>query len=126
MRVRQIESYSFNILDRTKKFAVEIIKLSSELPRNPAGFSISDQLVRSSCSIGANLIEAQEAVSSQDFYHKINISLKEAKEAKYWLELTVQSALLENTQVGHLLQEIDEIIKILVAILRKLKLKLKR
>lgn len=119
--MRQIDSYKFNILDRTKKFAKEIVKLSSELPKNPGGFTIADQIVRSGCSIGANLIEAQEAVSGNDFLYKITIALKEAKETKYWLELIVLSELLPEMKVKPVINEINEIISILVSTVRKLK-----
>ena len=121
--MRQIDSYTINILERTKTFAVKIITISSELPKNPAGFTIADQLVRASTSIGANLIEAQEAVSNNDFIYKISFSLKEAKETMYWLELIRLSRLLPDDKNALLLKENEEIVKILVAILKKLKTK---
>lgn len=121
--MRQIDSYTINILERTKTFAVKIITISSELPKNPAGFTIADQLVRASTSIGANLIEAQEAVSNNDFIYKISFSLKEAKETHYWLELIKLSQLLTAEKTLPLLKENEEIVKILVAILKKLKTK---
>lgn len=98
-----------------------MIKISAAFPKNPAGFTISDQLVRAGTSIGANLIEAQEAVSPKDFRYKIAISLKEAKEAKYWLELIRLSGLLDKRKIRPLLQEVDEIGKILVVTLKKLR-----
>lgn len=119
--MRSINNYQFNILERTKRFSVDIIKLSSELPKNPAGFTLADQLVRAATSIGANLIEAQEAVSKSEFYYKINIALKESKETMYWLSLINDSKLLLKTDISSLLQESEEIVKILVAIARKLK-----
>jgi len=121
--MRQIENYSINILERTKNFGVKIIRVSSKLPKNPAGFSIADQLVRAATSIGANLIEAQEAVSRSDFLYKISFSLKEAKETRYWLELTGMSKFLTANEIQPLLQENDEIVKILITISKKLKSK---
>lgn len=121
--VRQIDGYEINILQRTKKFAVQIIKISSELPKNPAGFTIADQLVRAGTSIGANLTEAQEASSKKDFLYKISISLKEAKETIYWLNLTSESNLLNIEKISPALREGEEIVRILIAILRKLKTK---
>ena len=121
--MRQIDGYEINILQRTKKFGVQIIKISSELPKNPAGFTIADQLVRAGTSIGANLIEAQEASSKKDFLYKINISLKEAKETIYWLNLTSESNLLNSEKISPALREGEEIVRILIAILRKLKTK---
>jgi four helix bundle protein len=119
--MRKIDEYQINILERTKKFAVGVIKISSVFPKNPAGFTISDQLVRAGTSIGANLIEAQEAVSPKDFFYKITISLKEAKETKYWLELISLSNLLSGKEIKPLLQEVEEIVKILIATLKKLR-----
>lgn len=81
--MRRIDTYKVSLLDRTRIFAVRIIHLSSNLPKNPAGFTIADQLVRAGTSIGANFVEAQEATSRKDFFYKVNYSLKEAKETKY-------------------------------------------
>jgi four helix bundle protein len=119
--MREIDRYKLNILDRTKKFGIAIIKISSLLPKNPAGFTIADQLIRAGTSIGANLIEAQEAVSNKDFIYKISFSLKEAKETKYWLELISATNLINSQSVIPLLQENEEIVRILVTILKKLK-----
>lgn len=119
--MRKIENYRINLLERTKKFAVAVIRFSSKLPKNPAGFTLADQLVRASTSIGANLIEAQEAISKKDFLYKISYCLKEAKETKYWLEIIKDSSLLEAGELSFLLQESEEIVKILITILKKLK-----
>jgi len=119
--VRKINSYKVNLLEKTKKFSVAIIKISSQLPKNPAGFTIADQVVRAGTSIGANLIEAQEAISAKDFFYKITVSLKEVKETKYWLELIYLSGLLAKKKVGPLLQEVEEIGKILIATVKRLR-----
>jgi four helix bundle protein len=78
-------------------------------------------LIRAGTLIGANLIEAQEAVSRKDFIYKISFSSKLAKETKYWLELVKESTLLDNSQISPLLLEIEEIVKILITTLKKLK-----
>lgn len=122
--MRSIERYENNILQRAKKFSVQIILLCSQLPKTSVGFILTDQLVRAGISIGANLIEAQEAVSAKDFLHKISIALKEAKETRYWLELINVAGLLEENKLVSLLQEIEELIRILVTISKKLKTKL--
>ena len=80
-------------------------------------------IIRAATSIGANLIEAQEAVSQKDFLYKISISLKEAKETQYWLEITGLSIFPEDEELTVLLQESEELVKILVATVRKLKTK---
>jgi four helix bundle protein len=119
--MRKIDGYKTSILDRARKFAVQVLLISSQLPKNPAGFTIADQLVRAATSIGANLIEAQEAVSSRDFLYKISISLKEAKETLYWLELIEGSKLLPKDVLSTLIQECNEIVRMLVTTSRKLK-----
>jgi four helix bundle protein len=118
---RKIDSYKSNIVEKAKKYSVLIVKLSTLLPKNPAGYSIAGQLVRSSTSVGANLVEAQEAVSKKDFIHKLTISLKEIKESRYWLEIIVKSGLLRKSEVDVVLQESEEIVKILVSSLKKLR-----
>jgi len=121
--MRKIESYKVNLIERVKIFSVVVIKMSSQLPKNPAGFTIADQVVRSSTAIGSNLVEAQEAVSPKDFLYKINHSLKEAKETKYWLEMIRDASLLETEELTRLLRESEEIVKILIVTLKKLKAK---
>lgn len=79
------------------------------------------QLLRSGTSIGANAVEAQSGQSRRDFLHKLEIALKEARETEYWLKLLVATEVLPQKKLAGLLQEIDEIIKILVVITRKLK-----
>lgn len=120
--MRKIESYKSNLLERVKIFAVNIIKTSSLLPKNPAGFTLADQLVRAGTAIGSNLIEAQEAVSKKDFIYKINHGLKEAKETQYWLDLIMTSKLIDKIVIIPLLRESEEIVKILVATVKKLRI----
>lgn len=73
----------YDIRERSFKFGIRICKLTNELPKTPFGFEIGKQLVRSGTAIGANIEEAQNAVSKPDFVSKLNISLKEARETKY-------------------------------------------
>lgn len=113
-----------NIQQRTKSFSIQIVKFSSCLPKNATGYTLSSQLIRSSTSIGANIVEAQDACSNKDFLYKINHSLKEAKESKYWLEIITESEIVKiDDKITHLLKEIEEIIKILTTIVKKLKYK---
>jgi four helix bundle protein len=123
--VKKIDGYKSNLLERARHFAVKIILISSQLPKDPAGFTIADQLVRAATSIGANIIEAQEAVSAKDFLYKMSISSKEAKETLYWLQLVKQSQLLQDSEVAPLLQESEELVRILISIVKKLKEKQK-
>lgn len=110
-----------DLLKRFLEFAVSIIKLASDLPKNPAGFAISSQIIRSGTSIGANCNEAQDAISRKEFTKTINISLKEARETLYWLELIAMSNLLPSHKTDSLNKECNEIIAILSASVKKLK-----
>ncbi len=107
-----------DIKDKSYKFALKIIKLVNILPKNTSGLVISKQIMRSGTSIGANVEEAQGGSSKKDFTNKMTISKKEARETRYWLRLIKDSALLKHAQVEELLNECDEIVKILTAIVK--------
>jgi four helix bundle protein len=110
------------IADRTFDFAVRIVKLCTHLNEKPGvSRTLSNQLLRSGTSIGANIIEAKSGQSRRDFLSKLEIALKEAREIEYWLKLLVASDILPKAKVKSLLDEIDEIIKILVTITKKVK-----
>ena len=85
-----------------------------------SNFEDSKQLVRSSGSVGANYIEANESLSKKDFLHRIKISRKESKESNYWLKLidTSNNPRLEKEKKA-LIQEAIELMKIFSAIMRK-------
>ena len=91
-----------------------------KLPKNNVNFEDIRQLVRSSGSVGANYIEANESLSKKDFVHRIKISRKEAKESRYWLELvdTSNHVELEKERIK-LSQEAVELMKIFSSIMRK-------
>jgi four helix bundle protein len=111
-----------SITDRTKAFAVRIVKACGFLDEHPGVLrALSKQLLRSGTSIGANCREAQSAQSDKDFINKLEIALKEARETQYWLEILIESGMVEEKKFGLLLQEANEIGKILVASTRKLK-----
>ncbi len=107
------------ITDRTKQFAIRIIKVCYFLDEKSGVYrTISKQLLRSGTSIGTNVREAQ---SDKDFIHKLEITLKEARETQYWLEILIESELVSKPKFTSLLQEANEIGKILVASTKKLK-----
>lgn len=83
------------IVDKSKAFALRIIKLYRYLCAEKQEYVLSKQLLRSGTSIGANVREAKRGQSKPDFYSKMNIALKEADEAAYWLELLHESGFLE-------------------------------
>lgn len=91
------------------------------LPKNTVGFAISDQLIRSGTSVGANIEEAQNSSSKKEFVHSLTISLKEARETNYWLRIIEETKLIDRKELVELSEEVKEIIKILITIIKKSK-----
>lgn len=113
------------IVDKSKLFAIRIIKACSFLDEKPGICrTLSKQLLSSGTSIGANVRESRSAQSDKDFLHKMEIALKEARETEYWLEILIESEIVEKSKFYPLLQEADEIVKILVASTRTIKQRL--
>ncbi len=106
---------------RTKRFALAVIRFSSALPRSREIDVLTRQLVRSATSIGANYREANRGVSRADFVNKIGTVQKEAAETQYWLELLLDSGLLRDTGARELLKESSELLAIFASIGKKLK-----
>jgi len=104
---------------RTFEFAVRILKLIDELPNTTKGWEIGRQMIRSGTGIGANVREADNALSDRDFVLKCSIARKEASETHYWLELCQRAALLSGERVEFVLKEADEITKVLSSIVKK-------
>ena len=86
-----MQTKKYDLEDRTLKFAKDCIDLCKLLSRDTINIELISQLVRSSSSVGANYREANNCSSKKDFYHKIGIARREAKESKYWLELVSHS-----------------------------------
>jgi four helix bundle protein len=104
------------IVAKTFKFSLTIIELYKFLIENKE-FVLSKQILRSGTSIGANVEEAIGAISKREFTAKMGISLKEARETRYWLKLLDTSQLKEKNYNNEL-KEIEEIINILTAIVK--------
>jgi len=103
---------------RSYNFAVNIVRFTKKLPKEMVGFELGKQLLRAGTSVAANIEEAQGAFSKDDFIYKVSISLKEAREASFWLRLIKDSALLINCDtVNPLIKESLEIKNILAAII---------
>lgn len=102
-------------------FSIKIIKLLEKLPNEKIYWIISDQLLRSATSIGANIIEAQAGSSKRDFIKFFEIALKSANETKYWLGLLRDATKAKPVESEELLKEVDEISKILGASVLTLK-----
>ncbi len=106
---------------RTKLFALAVIKALSNFPKSMAAEIISRQVLRSATSIGANYREANRAVSRADFANKIGTVQKEAAETQYWLELLIESNLVQADRFRSLYTESTELLAIFTATGRKLK-----
>ena len=104
------------IKDKSKAFALRIIKLYRYLSEEKHEFVLSKQVLRSGTSVGANIREAQRGQSKPDFYSKMNIALKEADETAYWLELLYESGFIDESPYESIYADCDEIIKLLTAI----------
>ena len=112
----------YDLEDRTLEFAKRVRKFVKVAPRSIGNFEDLKQLVRSSGSVGANYIEANESLSKKDFIMRIKISRKESKESRFWLRL-IDTAGDENLvkEQDLLIQESTELMKIFGAILEKSK-----
>jgi len=110
----------FDLEERTYEFARDVRAFVKRLPRTICNIEDVKQVVRSSGSIGANYIEANEALGKKDFKMRLRISRKEAKETRYWLRLLdVGTELDLSTDRDKLIQESNELLKILSAIINK-------
>ena len=107
--------------DKSFVFAVRIVNLYRYLCDGKREFVLSKQLLRSGTSIGANIREALQAQSKRDFLSKINIALKEANETAYWIELLYATKFISNKQKDSILSDCNEIISILVTIVKTTK-----
>ncbi len=103
-------------MGKSKAFALRIIKLYKFLCSEKSEFIISKQILRSGTSIGANIREAVRGQSKADFYSKLNISLKEADETAYWLELLFESEYIDKQSFDSIYYDCEEIIRLLVSI----------
>ena len=110
----------YDLEDRTFKFARSVRDLVKRLPKSIAAAEDSKQLVRSSVSVGANYIEANESLSKKDFILRIKICRKESKESRYWLSLIDTGGIDEiANKRDSLAQEAKELMNIFGAIVRK-------
>ncbi|HAU38042.1 MAG TPA: four helix bundle protein [Phycisphaerales bacterium] len=106
---------SEQLKDRTRRFALRIIRVAEALPRTRAAMILGSQLIRSGTSVGANYRAACRAKSPADFIAKLGIVEEEADESLYWMELIVDAKLLPKTRLADLMREAGEIVAITVA-----------
>src|SRR3989339_695953 len=100
---------------RTKKYALRIIKLVRALPKDFIGRAIGNQLLRSGTSVAANYRAACRSRSKAEFIAKIGVVIEEADESIFWIELIIESGLINKKLVESLLKESDEICAIMIA-----------
>ncbi len=110
------------IKEKSFEFAVEIVYLYKVLVERRE-FVLSRQLLRSGTSIGANVREAEQAESKADFIHKLAISLKEANETEYWLDLLYETKFINEMEFHTIKAKNIEILKLLISIINTSKSK---
>lgn len=108
----QIKSYNF---------AIKIVRLCKQLMDEQKEYILSKQLIRSGTSIGANIEEAIGGFSKKDFYFKLSISYKEARESSYWIRLLHDTGYISEERKQELLNDCDEILRIIGSIQKTLK-----
>lgn len=104
------------VVNKSYAFAVKIVKLYKYLCEEKKEYTLSKQLLRSGTSIGANIEEAQGGQSKKDFFAKLTISYKEARETKYWLRLLTDTDYLEVEKSDELIKDCEELLKIIGSI----------
>ena len=100
---------------RTKEFAIRVVKLVRALPSTIDGRAMGNQLIRSGTSVAANYRAACRARSKPEFISKLGVAEEEADESVFWLEMVVDTQLLDHKRVDSLLKEANELVAILVA-----------
>lgn len=113
--------WKIDINNRAYNFGLNIIKLTDKLPNKRSAWVITDQVIRSSTSIGANLFEARASSSRLEYKKYYEISLKSSNETKYWLNLLKDSLLIDPTPVNDLISEVTELSNMLASGVLKLK-----
>ena len=116
-----------NILkDKSYKFALRVVKLYQYLADERKEFVMSKQILRSGTSIGANIEEANQAQSKSDFVHKLSISQKESFETHYWIRILRDGNFLSEKLANSLLEDCEEIRKLITSSIKTAKLNLQK
>jgi len=112
-----------DLRERTKQFALRIIKLYLAKPRRGAGGVLGYQILKAGTSVGTHYREAQRAKSDADFVSKIEGALQELDETVYWLELLGEGGILPMKRLQSLQKEAEELIAILVTVVKRVKIR---
>jgi len=117
----------FQLQKRTKEFAVDIINLSKLLPNNSIGWTVTNQIIRSGTSVGANYRAVCRAKSDRDFISKMETVIEEADETLFWLEIIEEAKIInENIEIKRLQKEADELVAIFVSSAKTVKKRLNK
>ncbi|MBM3261038.1 four helix bundle protein [Candidatus Kaiserbacteria bacterium] len=108
---------------RLIQFSVAIMRLAHKHAPDKVLYHVFNQVIRSSGSVGANITEAHGAVTKAGFVRYFHIALQSANETKYWLEVIAEYGIQESEEVKRLLNESDELIRILLASLKTMKVR---
>jgi len=106
------------IKNKSFAFSLRVIKLYKYVVETKKEYVLSKQILRSGTAIGALIYESEHAESKADFIHKLSISLKEANETDYWLELLFQSDYISQIEYESIKRDIQELLKLLVSIIK--------
>lgn len=109
------------VKDKSFDFAVRIVNLYKYLTTEKNEFILSKQVLRSGTSIGANISEAVQGISTADFIAKLSVSLKEACETDYWIRLLHRTNYIEDEHYKSIINDCQELIRILTSIIKKIK-----
>lgn len=109
---------TLEMIDRTKRFALRVVRLVDQLPKTRSADVLGRQVLRSATSVGANYRAAQRGRSKAEFIAKLGIVEEEADETCYWLELITDLKLVKPERLSDLLQESQEILAIIVSSIR--------
>ena len=109
------------VKNKSFDFAIRIVNLYKFLVEEKKEFIMSKQLLRSGTSIGALVREAEHAESKADFIHKLSISLKEANECEYWLDLLYHSTIIDEAAYTSIVVDCRELLKLLISIVKSSK-----
>jgi len=115
-----------DLKDRTKNFALRIIRMYSSLPKSTEAKIMGTQVLRSGTSVGANYREAYRSKSKAEFIAKMGDCLKELDETTYWFLLLIEGEILSENKLSGLLQESKELTAIFVTIIKNTKTNLKK
>jgi four helix bundle protein len=113
------KDFARNLEERTKQFALLILRLSSTMPKSAEALVVRNQITKSGTSVGANYREANRARSRADFMNRIKICESEASETQYWLELLEAAHWLPKEKVASVHSECTELLAIFSSIGRK-------